>query len=281
MWQRRKRVMTPPQRNDPIRALLIDLDGVVYLGETPIPGAVEFIADLQRHAVPFMFLSNNSTLTPTEYAHRLARMGVQVTPAHFWTSALATAAWLCAQASPGAAVLVIGEDGLRTALVEAGLQLVDDWRAAAWVVAALDRRATWRTLADAALAIQHGAHFVATNDDLTLPSEDGALPGSGALVNLLRVTAGVAPQAIIGKPSRTMFDQALQALHSRAADTVMVGDRYETDIVGAQRAGLRTAAVLTGATSVETFAMSHPPPDWIVASITELKTLMWEADDTV
>ncbi len=272
--------MAPPRRNGPIRALLIDLDGVIYVGETPIAGAVEFIADLQRRAVPFLFLSNNPTLTPAQYAQKLARMGVQVAPAHFWTSALATAAWLSTQAAPGSTVFVVGENGLRSALTEAGMQLVHDWRAAAWVVASLDRQVTWRALADAALAIQHGARFVATNADVTLPSEEGALPGGGALVNLLHVTTGIAPR-VIGKPQRIMFDQALQRLQCRAEETLMVGDRLETDIVGAQQAGLRTAAVLTGVTQAEAFAASSPPPDWIVASIAELGTHIWEVDGSV
>lgn len=272
--------MTPPHRNEAIHALLIDLDGVIYIGETPIPGAVQFIADLQRHDVPFLFLSNNPTLTPAQYASKLARMGVQVEPSHFWTSALATATWLRAQAPAGTAVLVIGEQGLRAALVDAGMQLVDDWRAAAWVVASLDRQVNWRALADAALAIQRGARFVATNADLTLPSEEGALPGGGALVNLLHVTTGVAP-LVIGKPQRTMFDQALQRLNSHAANTVMVGDRYETDIAGAQQARLRTVAVLTGVTQAAELATCDPPPDWIIPSIAELGTLIWEVDNAV
>lgn len=272
--------MTPPPRNEPIHALLIDLDGVIYLGETPVPGAVAFIADLQRHGVPFLFLSNNPTLTPAQYASKLARLGAQVAPAHFWTSALATAAWMRTQAPAGAPVLVIGEHGLRIALGEAGMRLVDDWRAAAWVVASLDRQVTWRALADAALAIQRGARFIATNADVTLPSEEGVLPGGGALVNLLQVTTGVAP-LVIGKPSRTMFDQALQHLHADAAHTVMVGDRYETDIAGAQQAGLRTVAVLTGISRAAEFAAANPPPDWILPSIAELRTLMWEVDNLV
>jgi 4-nitrophenyl phosphatase len=272
--------MTLPRRNEPIHALLIDLDGVIYIGETPIPGAVEFVANLQRHAVPFLFLSNNPTLTPTQYAGKLARMGVQVTPAHFWTSALATAAWLRTQAPAGSPVLVIGEDGLRAALVDDGMRLVDDWRAAAWVVVSLDRQVTWRALADAALAIQRGARFLATNADLTLPAEEGALPGGGALVNLLHVTTGVVP-LVIGKPQRTMFDQALQHLNSHAANTVMVGDRYETDIIGAQRAGLRTVAVLTGVTQATELAVCDPPPDWIIPSIAEMGTLIWEVDNAV
>lgn len=270
--------MILPRPDPPIRALLIDLDGVVYIGETPLPGAVAFIADLQRHDIPFLFLSNNPTLTPAQYAQKLARMGLHVEPGHFWTSALATAAWLHEHAAPGSPVLVIGENGLRTALSAAGMRLVDDWRAAAWVVASLDRQVTWRALADAALAIQHGAHFVATNADVTLPSEEGALPGGGALVNLLTATTAVAPR-VMGKPQRIMFDQALQHLHSRPAETVMVGDRYETDIVGAQQVGLRTVAVLTGVTQAAEFAASSLPPDWILASIHELRTLLWEVDN--
>jgi 4-nitrophenyl phosphatase len=115
---------------------------------------------------------------------------------------------------------------------------------------------------------------------LTLPAEEGALPGGGALVNLLHVTTGVVP-LVIGKPQRTMFDQALQHLNSHAANTVMVGDRYETDIIGAQRAGLRTVAVLTGVTQATELAVCDPPPDWIIPSIAEMGTLIWEVDNAV
>ncbi len=270
--------MTPRHPDVSIRALLIDLDGVMFVGETPIPGAAGFIADLQRSDIPFLFLSNNPTLTPAQYSRKLAHMGVQVEAAQFWTSALATAAWLREQAPAGTTIYMVGEDGLRSALMAAGLRLVDDWRAAAWVVASLDRQVTWRRLADAALAIQHGAHFVATNADLTLPSEEGALPGGGALVNLLQVTTGTAPR-VIGKPQRTMFDQALRHLGSRTDETLMVGDRYETDIAGAQQAGLRTAAVLTGVTPAAEFALADPPPDWVLPSIAHLRAVIWPERD--
>ena len=273
MWLKRKPSMTIPPPDTPIRALLIDLDGVMYVGQTPIPGAAGFIRQVRQHALPFLFLSNNPTLTPAQYAAKLGQMGVPVEAGHFWTSALATATWLRANAPPGTPVLVVGESGLRHALIDGGMTLVEDWRTADWVVASLDRQVTWRHLADAALAIQHGACFVATNADLTLPSEEGALPGGGALVSLLQLTTGVTP-LVIGKPQRTMFEQALQQLGCRAAETLMVGDRYETDIVGAQRVGLRTAAVLTGVTRAGEFAQATPPPDWVFPSITGLGKIL-------
>ena len=262
-------------RQASIGALLFDMDGVIYRGHTAIPGAATLIANLQAHRLPFLFLTNNATLTAAQFQAKLAILGIYVDQVAVFTSSMATAAWLSRQAPPGAPVLVVGEAGLRQPVLAAGLAVVTDWRQAAWVAVGLDREATWSSLKDAALAIRGGARFVATNSDATLPSEEGELPGAGALVAFLRAATGVEP-VVVGKPQVAMFEQALARLGVRPAQAVMVGDRVETDIVGGQAAGLRTIGVLSGVSSAGDFAQAAPPPTWVFDSVAEINRALFE-----
>jgi len=257
-----------------IGAFFFDMDGVIYRGNAVIPGAAALISNLQKRRIPFLFLTNNATLTPAQFQAKLALMGISVDELTIFTSSLATAHWLAAQADPGAAVYVVGEAGLREALAQAGLTVTADWRQAAWVAAGLDREATWSSLKDATLAIRAGARFVATNRDATLPSEEGELPGAGAIVAFLRTASGVEP-TVIGKPQVAMFEQALARAGVRAADAVMVGDRVETDIVGAQAAGLRTIGVLSGVSDAAAFAQLDLPPTWLFASVADINDALF------
>jgi 4-nitrophenyl phosphatase len=252
-----------------LRAFLLDLDGVLYRGETPLPGAREFIVDLQSRGVPFQFITNNSTRTPAQYVAKLARMGLCVGEESLLTSSLATAAYLSDVAQPGTPMYVVGEMGLLRALKDRGFTVTDDHTAARYVVVGHDTSATWRKLANAALAIRRGAPFVATNPDRTLPTEEGLLPGAGALLAALEASTGIAP-LVIGKPEVGVFRQALLRLGVGPAVTAMIGDRWDTDILGAKRAGLCAIAVRSGADSAEVFAQASPPPDWVFEDLSAL-----------
>lgn len=251
------------------RAFLLDGDGVLYRGLTPLPGAQEFIATLNANATPYLLLTNNATLTPQQLAAKMAPMQIAIDAHHVFTSAMATAQWLQKRYRAGAAVLVVGEDGLRLALREAGFMLVDDHRQADLVVAGLDRQATYARLAEATLAIGRGCPFVATNPDLSIPTERGIEPGAGAVIAFLQAATGVTPP-MIGKPEAAFFHQAMARLDVQQHETVMVGDRYETDILGGHNAGIRTAAVLTGITSAAEFAVADPAPTWVFQDLREL-----------
>jgi len=257
-----------------IGAFFFDMDGVIYRGHAAIPGAAALIANLQAHRIPFLFLTNNATLTAAQFQAKLAAMDILVDEDAIFTSSLATAHWLAGQT--GARVYVVGESGLREAIAQAGLEVVTDWRRAAWVAAGLDREATWHSLKDAALAIRAGARFVATNNDATLPTEEGELPGAGAIVAFLRTASGVEP-TVVGKPQVAMFEQALARRGVSADITVMVGDRVETDIVGAQAAGLRTIGVLSGVSRADAFARLSPPATWIFDSVAEINAALFGA----
>ena len=252
-----------------LRAFLLDLDGVVYRGDIRLPGAASFIAELQAAGIAFLFVTNNSTRTPAQFAAKLVRMGIHVDEEVVLTSSLATAAHLTTVAPPGTQIYVIGEIGLRRALAERGFAITDDWRAARYVVAGHDTGLTWRKLADATLAVRSGAEFIGTNPDSTLPTEEGLVPGAGAILGALEVASGRAP-LVIGKPGGIIFEQALTRLGTRREVTAMIGDRLETDIQGAQRAGLRTIGVRSGVTSQEAFLQSSTPPDWIFEDLAEL-----------
>ena len=245
-----------------VRAFLLDLDGVLYRGDSPLPGATAFIAELQSLRVPFLFVTNNSTRTPAQYVAKLARMGVFVEEQTVLTSSLATAAYLASVASAGRCVYVVGEIGLRRALAEGGFALCDDHTAADYVVVGHDTGLTWRKLADATLAIRRGATFVGTNPDRTLPTEEGLLPGAGAILAALETASGT-PPLVVGKPEPGIFRQAIARLGVDPEETAMVGDRLDTDIRGGQRAGLMTIALRSGVTSDEDMAKASPPPTWV------------------
>lgn len=251
-----------------LRGFIFDMDGVIYRGNTILPGAAEFIAALREAGIPYLFLTNNSTTPPEAVARRLAGMGIAATAEDVLGSAEATAAFLGAS-RPGCTVYVVGEEGIRQALSQAGLELTDDYRQAEAVVVGLDRGTTYARLRDAALAIQRGATFIATNTDRTLPTEEGLIPGAGALVGMLEIATGVKARAI-GKPEPGIFQLALERLKTPAEYTAVVGDRPDTDILGGQRAGLRTIAVLTGVGTAEDFAALQPGPVWIFPDLRAL-----------
>lgn len=248
-----------------LRGFIFDLDGTLYCGETALPGAVDFVANLRRAGLACLFLTNNSTTPPEGVAARLTRMGIAAAPTDVLNSAQATAAVLAAE-MPGCRVLMVGEAGVREALLAGRFQLTEDWRAADAVVVGMDREVCYGRLRDAALAIRRGAAFIATNADRTLPTEQGLIPGAGALVGLLEIATDVKAR-VIGKPSPGIVRQALARLGTPAALTAAVGDRPETDIAGGQAAGLRTIAVLTGAGTAEAFAAMQPPPDWVFEDV--------------
>ncbi len=251
-----------------LRGFIFDMDGVIYRGQEVVPGAAEFIAGLRRAGIPFVYLTNNSSTPAEKVAARLRGMGIAADAAEIITSAEVTAAAV-RRAVEGSRALVIGEEGLRLALAAAGFAPVEDHRQADVVVVGIDRQVTYDRLREAALAIRRGAPFYATNTDRTLPSELGLVPGAGAIVGFLEIATDVKP-IVLGKPSPGFFLYALRKLGTDACLTAAVGDRPETDIIGGQRAGLRTIAVLSGAGTAVEFAAMRPPPDWVFPSLQEL-----------
>jgi len=251
-----------------ISAFIIDIDGVLYRGHQVLPGAREFIAFLRKRETPFLLLTNNSTRTPAQYVARLKGMGIPVEEEHIFTSAQATASWLRGIAKPGSRVYLIGMDGIREALLSAGFVISDD-SAVDFVVVGMDTTVTYEKLKKATLAIRAGARFIGTNPDRSFPSEEGIIPGNGAILAAIEAATDLKP-TVIGKPERAIFDAALEKLGSRREETAVIGDRLDTDILGGRRAGLKTILVLSGITDRETLARSPVKPDWVFESLQEL-----------
>ncbi len=251
------------------RGLIIDGDGVLWLGTTALPGLQEFFGLLRRRALPFVIATNNATTSPRNVQEKLSGFGVLVDEAEVLTSSEATAGLLRQRLGAGAKVLPIGERGLVDSLRLAGFTLVDKADGAQAVVAALDRGLTYERLMEASLAIEAGALFVATNPDVTYPVERGLAPGSGAILAALEATTGIKP-LVVGKPEPHLFRQALQRLGTRPEETLGIGDRIETDVVGARRAGIGSALVLTGVTRPESLAASPIQPDWVFQDLRDL-----------
>jgi 4-nitrophenyl phosphatase len=251
-----------------LRGFIFDMDGVIYQGKHAIPGAPEFVGHLRAAGIPFLFATNNSTTAPEAVAERLTGMGITAEPRDVLTSSEVTAALLKEEA-PDALVFVLGEVGIYAALTRYGLATTEDYREATAVVLGMDRGLTYARLRDAALAIRHGARFIATNADRTLPAEIGQIPGAGALVAALIAATDVQP-VVIGKPQPAIFRQAVAILGTPPMQTACVGDRPETDIAGGHGAGLRTIAVLTGVGTPATFAALQSPPDWVFQDLVEL-----------
>lgn len=260
-----------------VRAVLLDMDGVLYVGDQPLPGVQELLAYLDATGRKWLCVTNNSSRTSQTFSDKLAAMGITVDPVHILGSAEATANWLAEQSPNGAKVIMMGEASLRGALQAKGFELVDDPFEAQIAVASIYYALNYDVLTRLTLAIRNGARFVATNPDATLPTERGQVPGTGSLVALLTVSGGRAPE-YVGKPYPGMYEQAIRRVDGVAETTLMVGDRYETDIEGAARLGMPTAGVLTGVTTRAEYLAANPSPDFVVEGLPELLALFQQAD---
>jgi glycerol 3-phosphatase-2 len=224
--------------------LLLDLDGVLYVGDQPVEGAAAALAQVRDRGVPVAFVTNNAARTPQVVAEQLRGMGVAATAQEVVTSAMAAAQRLADDLEPGSAVLVVGGEGVRQALIDAGLRPVstaDDHPVA--VVQGWAAEVGWRMFAEATVAVRAGARWVATNLDPTLPSPRGPLPGNGSMVAALATALGRTPEAV-GKPEPALFQTALRL--SLGDRPLVIGDRLDTDIAGARAAGIPSLLVLTG-----------------------------------
>lgn len=260
----------------PINNLILDMDGVLWQGETPLPRLSEFFATLRELGIGFMLATNNATKTAVQYTAKLARFGVDVSPAHILTSAEVTAGYVREQYEPGTAVYVVGDEGLQQAIIAQGFYLltadqVQAGETAPVVVAGLMRTATYHHLAMGTRLIRNGATFIGTNSDLTYPTEQGPLPGAGAILAFLTAATGIQP-ITVGKPGPILFQEAVKRLGGSVAGTWMVGDRLETDILGAKNVGLGTILVLSGISRETDITTTGIQPDLIFADIAALTT---------
>lgn len=234
-----------PALIDSYDAALFDLDGVVYLGPAAVPGAVEGIAGLRSRGAKLGFVTNNAARPPAAVAQHLRELGVEASAEDVVTSSQAAARLLVDRFGRKARVLVVGGEGILSALDEVGLTGVrsaDDEPVA--VIQGFSFDLTWDQLNEAAIAIQRGAHWVATNTDTTRPTDRGIVPGNGAAVDAVRLAVEVDPE-VAGKPFRPLMDVTMARLG--ASHPIFVGDRIDTDIAGAGTVGIDSLFVLTGA----------------------------------
>jgi 4-nitrophenyl phosphatase len=258
--------------------LIFDLDGVIYLGDTPIPGAIEALHALVAAGHRLFFLTNNSTRTRQTYADKISRMSYPARADQVMTSAYATGLYLQSLGAAGKSVYVVGEGGLREEMHLAGLRVLteDDPLGADYVVAGLDRDLTYAKLRRAHAEItEHGATFIATNRDATFPMEHGEIPGGGAIVAPIECSTGV-KGFTVGKPEPHTWLRILDLAGVPPHGALMVGDRSETDILGAKKIGLRTALVLTGVTTPEMAEnlSEEARPEFLIPAVADLPALV-------
>jgi NagD protein len=249
-----------------IDSWLSDMDGVLVHEGRPVPGADVFIKKLSESGKKFRVLTNNSIYTQRDLSVRLAAAGLEVPAESIWTSALATAQFLDSQ-RPGGTAHVVGEAGLTTALHQIGYVLTDN--DPDYVVLGETRTYSFTAITRAIRLINNGARFIATNPDPTGPSNEGALPATGAVAALITKATGVEPY-FVGKPNPLMMRSALNAVNGHSESTAMVGDRMDTDVVAGIEAGLETILVLSGVTGRHQVDRFPYRPSRIVDSVADL-----------
>ena len=245
---------------------LTDMDGVLIKEGQMIPGADRFLSALQENDVPYMVLTNNSIHTPRDLSARLRAIGLDIPQDRIWTSATATADFLSRQQDEGKAY-VVGEPGLTTGLHEAGWILTD--HRPDFVVLGETRTYSFDAITTAINLIRGGARFIATNPDVTGPAPQGVLPATGAVAALITAATGKKPY-YIGKPNPVMMRSALNHIGAHSEDTVMIGDRMDTDVKSGLEAGMRTLLVRSGISDDAEISRYPYRPTRIIESVAEL-----------
>ncbi len=261
-----------------INGLIIDMDGVLWHGSKPLPGLNDFFDTLRLLSLPFVLATNNASLTAIQYIAKLASFGVTVTEAEILTSGIASASYLAEHHPPDLTrIYAIGESGLLEPLIERGFELtgLDEIRDPMQntgpnvVVSGLDRTLTWQKLSTATLNIRAGAHFYGTNADTSLPTEKGITIGNGSILKALEAATGQQPTTI-GKPKPIMYQQAMKILNTDPEETLAIGDRLDTDILGAVNAGIRSILVLSGISSEQDLRQTNYRPTLVMQDIREI-----------
>lgn len=248
------------------KGYLIDLDGTIYKGRERIPAGERFIQRLQEQEIPYLLVTNNTTRTPQMVQDMLAQQfNIQTPLETIYTATMATVDYM-KDMNRGQTVYVIGETGLKSAILEAGY--IEDKENPAYVVVGLDSQVTYDMLATATLAIAKGALFIGTNPDLNIPTEKGLMPGAGSLVALLEAATRVKP-VFIGKPNAIIMNKALDILQVKRSEAIMVGDNYLTDIMAGIQNDIASLLVTTGFTKAEEVPNLPIQPDYVVASLDE------------
>ncbi|GBG97095.1 TIGR01457 family HAD-type hydrolase [Lactococcus termiticola] len=252
--------------NKKYKGYLIDLDGTIYMGNDRIPAGEAFIHRLQTAGIPYLFLTNNTTKTPRVVQKRLAeKFNIETGLETIYTASLATVDYMN-ELGLEKTVYIIGEDGLKEAIYEAGYK--KERENPAYVVVALDSDLTYEMLALATLAIHRGAKLIGTNPDLNLPSERGLLPGAGSLVTMIEAATRV-KATYIGKPEAIIAEKAVEKIGLPKEELLMVGDNYLTDIHTGIDNGIDSLLVTTGFTAPEEVPGLNPAPTHVVASLDE------------
>src|SRR5690625_1638263 len=245
---------------------LFDMDGVLVREEHLITGADALIAELRERGTPFMVLTNNSIYTPRDLRARLLNSGLDIPEESIWTSALATAQFLQTQ-RPGGSAYVVGESGLTTALHNVGYVMTE--RNPDYVVLGETRTYSFEAITRAIRLVRDGARFIATNPDETGPSAQGPLPATGAVAALIERATGRHPY-FVGKPNPLMMRSALRRIGAHPANTLMVGDRIDREVLSGLEAGLQTVLVLSGISGRETAEQFPYRPTRVIESVKEL-----------
>jgi NagD protein len=249
-----------------IECWLTDMDGVLVHENTPIPGASELLQQWRDRGNPYLVLTNNSIFTPRDLSARLRSSGLIVPEEAIWTSALATADFLQSQI-PGGSAFVIGEAGMTTALYEIGFVMTES--DPDYVVLGETRNYSFEQITKAIRLIGGGSRFIATNPDVTGPSQDGPMPATGAVAALISKATGMEPY-VVGKPNPMMFRSALNKIGAHSESTAMIGDRMDTDIVAGIEAGLHTILVLSGISDRAEIERYPFRPDEVLDSVADL-----------
>lgn len=250
-----------------IKNLVSDMDGVIYRGSRLIPGAKDFIEKLLEQKIKFLFLTNNSEQTPIDLLRKLEKMGITgLGEEHFFTSAKATAMFLAKQKAHGTA-FVIGGGGLVNELYQVGYSITET--DPDYVVVGKTSAVNFEMIKKASNLIKNGARFIGTNPDMLDPASDGMEPACGVILKAIEAATGKAPY-IVGKPNPMMMRLAKEILGAHSNETMMVGDRMDTDILGGMEAGMKTALVLSGVSSEKTIDDFPYRPDFIFSDVGEI-----------
>jgi 4-nitrophenyl phosphatase len=250
-----------------LQALILDMDGVLWKEDEPIGDLPEIFRRIEQRGLQVTLATNNATKTVDQYLHKLKGFGVTLQPAQIVNSPQAVAHYLRERYPSGGAVYVLGEDGLHQAIQESGFHHSQQDVLA--VVVGMDRTLTYEKLTRATLLIRSGAQFIGSNPDCTFPTPEGLAPGAGAILAALEAATDQQP-LILGKPAPEMYRIAMQRMNVAHENTLVVGDRLGTDIIGAQQLGCCTGLVLSGVTTLEAAREWDPAPDWIAKDLSDL-----------